>query len=167
MAKKVKIRVAPTTGDPVKGVSGEETTFKSNRGALDKDFDVRDYLSSLVAAGNQIGGRDKAATFGELAKVIGQDNAAKMMDHIYIFNQNPDIQKMSADDRLRAFYNFRSSNPEIEKVVSRSRALGYGVVPGFRESVNALNQQLTGRLPTDQAAVAPEIKDRIMLKVAR
>jgi len=132
------------------------------------DFDIRDVLTGLVGSKNVLSPDDKASLYGSLVSSLGKDRATKLMNHAYIFNQRPDLQSLSLDDRLRRFYDIGSSDPEIADVLAKSKSLGYGVIPGVQTSPNVLNQRLTGKIGGEVTGeVSPEVKRRIMLRTSK
>lgn len=151
MAKsKVMIKVAP--GDP--------------KVPVNMDFDIRDRLAELVGKGNALSPDDKAAIYGGLVSSLGKEKATKMMNHAYIFNQRGDVQNLPLEDKLKSFYTIGSTDPELSQIMTKSKSLGYGVVPGLRESSSDLNQSLTGRTaPTTPGVVNPEVVKRVMVRV--
>lgn len=153
MAKtKVLIKVAPKTGDPKVPVK--------------TDFDIRDKLAELVGSGNALSPDNKMAIYGSLVASLGKAKASKLMDHAFIFNSRGDLQSLPMEDRLRRFYDIGASDPEISEIMNKSKSLGYGVVPGFRQSSSALNQELTGRVqPVSALTPNQEAQKRIMLRV--
>lgn len=169
MAKAIRVKIAPTTGDPIKPEVQETAIYSPNRPKIDLDFDVRDKLAELVGRGNTINPDDKVSIYGRLASILGEGKAKKVMDHAYIFNQRPDIQKLPLDQKLNAFYQIGSTDPDVSNVIHRSKSLGYGPLQGFRESASETNQQLSGRVPlvTGTGEAAPEIKKKVMVKIAK
>lgn len=145
MAKKIMVRVS----DPIKKESENPSLLNYNRSQVAQDLDVRDRLAELIGKGNKIDPKDKSAIYGHLIQLLGNDKAQKVMDHIYVFNSRPDYQNLPLEDKLRTFYNMGSANKDVNQVILHTKALGSGVVPGFRESVSAINQKLDGRLPSD------------------
>ena len=151
MAKsKTMLRVAPTTGDPVKGSSDiKESTFISpGRTTIDNDLDLRDRLMELVGKGNVLNPEDKAGIYGNLTRLVGNDAAQKLMNHAYIFNTRPDVQNLKPEDKINAFYTIGSNDPHVQGIIAKTKSLGYGVGPGFRTSQSQINQQVAGRTPT-------------------
>jgi hypothetical protein len=144
MAKKVVVRVAPPSGDPVK--EGQGVTYTS-REPMARKLDIRDMLAELVGKGNAMSANDRTAIFSYLTSQIGQDKATKVMNHAYLFNQRPDVLKLPVEDKLKSFYTIGSNDPDVNQVIDKSRSLGYGVLPGFRNSSSAINQQLSGMIP--------------------
>lgn len=135
---------------------------------VNSDFDTRDRLAELVSSGNLLKPDDKAAIYGSLISAYGQDKAAKIMNHAYIFNQRGDVQNLPIEDKLKAFYAIGSNDPEVSQILNRSKSLGYGVVPGFREGSSAINQELSGRVaPTASGVVNPAVVNRVRLRVSR
>lgn len=168
MATSIKVKVSPKTGDPVKGELNEKTTLNAHRAGLDSNLDVRDRLAELVGKGNVLLPEDKVAIYGNLVATLGQDKAQKVMNHAFLFNQRPDVQKLPLEEKLKAFYTIGSNDPDVSQLIAKSKALGYGVLPGLRGSVSDLNQAIQGGVPTkENVAVNPEIRKRVMVKVAR
>jgi hypothetical protein len=150
---KVMIKIAKGS-DPKVPVSG--------------DFDIRDALTALVGKGNMLSPDDKAGIYGSLITKLGKDKAQKVMDHAYIFNSRPETQRMPVEDRLRSFYTVGSNDPDVQGLIEKSKSLGYGILPGFRGSNNALNQELSGQVAAvAPAAVNPEVQRKIMLQVRK
>lgn len=150
---KVLLKVAKG-GDPKVPVSG--------------DFDIRDTLTALVGKGNILSPDDKSALYGSLVAKLGKDKAQKVMDHAYIFNARPETQRMPIEEKLRSFYTVGSNDPDVQGLIEKSKSLGYGVLPGFRGSSNALNQELSGQVAAvTPTAVNPEVQRRIRLQVNR
>ena len=91
------------------------------------------------------------------------------MTHTYIFNNRPDIVKLPLEDKIRAFYTIGSNDPDVNAVIAKSKTLGYGTLPGFRQSASAINQQLIGQVPADAvpatATTIPQVQRKIMLRV--
>lgn len=163
--KKVLLKISPAAGDPIKKVG--DTILPSNKSKYDQEFDIRDRLAELVGKGNALMPDDKAAILGNLVSTLGKDRAMKVMNHAYIFNQRPDIVKLPLEERLKAFYTIGSNDPDVNALITRSKALGYGSVPGFRQSSSSINQELSGHVPSTATASAmnPEIQKRIILKI--
>lgn len=165
MDKKVMLRVSPTIGDPVKPDNNMILTAKN---PIAQNLDIRDHLAALVGRGNALSPDDKAAIFGGLTSALGKDKAMKIMDHAYLFNQRPDILKLPLEDKLKSFYTIGANDPDVNDVIMKSKSLGYGVLPGFRESSSGINQALTGKAPDVMAAsIDPEVKKRVLLRISK
>lgn len=152
MAKSIKLRV---TGN---------TPAVPNKG----EFDIRDRLAELVGKGNTLNPDDKAAIYGSLAASLGKDKAEKIMTHAYIFNNRPDVIKLPLADKLRAFYTIGSNDPDVNAVISKSKTLGYGAIPGFQQSASSINQGLSGQAPlvvAPEVSINPEAQRKIMLRI--
>lgn len=149
-----------------KGGGGSKPSVSTN-----SDFDIRDVLTGLVGSRNVLAPDDKMALYGKLISSLGKDKASKIMDHVYIFNQQPGNQNISIDDRLRRFYDTPAGDPEINKIISKSKSLGYGVIPGFNTSPLLLNQKLAGMVsPTDSTVNPtpnPQIQRRVVLQTRK
>lgn len=143
---KVVVRVAPKK-DPEEG---SVTYVSRSQGA--KQLDVRDHIAELVGRGNSMSPRDRAAIYGSLSSAVGEGRAKKIMDHAYIFNQRPDVLKLPVEDKLRSFYSIGANDPDVNDILTKSKAIGYGILPGFRESASGINQVLAGRIPASSVA---------------
>lgn len=168
MAKKVLLKVA--SGDPVKPIVENDMVLTAKE-PLRSDFDLRDTLSGLVGKGNTLSPDDKAAIYGSLVASLGKDKAQKVMNHAYIFNSRPDVQKLPVEEKLRAFYAIGSNDPDVKNVMGRTKNLGYGVIPGARESANYLSSQIYGDKNVGgqpiNTSVVPEIGKKVMLRIGK
>jgi hypothetical protein len=163
---KIKVKSSSLSGDPSKPT--ETMILSANKPKIDVDFDIRDRLAELVGKGNTLSPDDKAAIYGDLAATVGADKAQKIMSHAYIFNARPEVQRLPLEERLRSFYTIGSNDPDVQSFIQRSKTLGYGTIPGFRESSSAINQELTGKItPTAVAASAPEVRRKVRLAVSK
>lgn len=130
------------------------------------DFDIRDKLAELIGSGNALTPDNKMAIYGSLVSSLGKEKANKLMDHAFIFNSRNDLKALPLEDRLRRFYDVGSSDPEISEIIGKSKSLGYGVLPGFRQSASSLNQELSGAIqPVATLSPNQEAQSRIMLRV--
>lgn len=161
MAKKVMLRI----GDPATP-AGNNMILKAND-PTKTALDVRDHLAALIAGGNNLSPDDKKAVFQGLSNALGQEQAQKVLLHAYVFNNRPDVQRLPIEEKLKTFYDIGSTDADIHNLLTKTKALGYGVVPGFRESSSGINQQLTGRVPAVVAQSQPEMQKKIMLKVSK
>lgn len=160
---KVSLKVSPKTGGEKKI---GDTVIPEGKGKVDKQLDVRDRLAELVGKGNALTPDEKMAILGDLSSSLGKDKAMKIMNHAYIFNQRPDILKLPLEDKIKAFYTIGSNDKDVNDLITKSKTLGYGVLPGFRESSSATNQVLAGRIsPTVQVPANSETQQRILLSV--
>lgn len=164
MAKSIKLRIKPTTGDPVK--SADSDMVLSTRTPIEQGLDIRDHLAELVGKGNTLSAGDRTAIYGSLTAALGRDKATKIMNHAYLFNQRPDVAKLPLEEKIKSFYTIGSNDPDVNDVIMKSKTLGYGALPGFRGSSSVLNQILSGRTADVTGTNAnQEAKDRIMLRI--
>ncbi len=153
---------------------GEKPTVQEDKGyvgrsktSVDKTADVRDLIAALVGTG-EVGGERSAAHYQALRGALGDDKAKKLYNYLMVYNQRPDMQGRSAEDRIKQLYEIPVSDQELGDLFKEVKSFGYGVVPGFRESANLTNQQLTGRMPMASASGRPtDAAQRIMLRVGR
>lgn len=168
MAQKIMLKVAPTTGDPIKSGDVQESSYLTHgRTTIDRDLDLRDRLMELVGKGNVLKPDDKAGIYGNLTRLVGNDAAQKLMNHAYIFNTRPDVQNLKPEEKINAFYTIGSGDPYVQGVIAKTKSLGYGVGPGFRTSQSQINQQLAGKTPTTAMTQPTEQQRKIMIQVKK
>jgi len=165
MAKKTMLRISPSSGDP-KSTTDNTMILKAND-PTKTALDVRDHLAALVAAGNNLSQEDRKAVFQGLSNALGQEQAQKVLLHTYMFNNRPDVQRLPIEEKLRTFYDIGSNDPAVHDLLAKTKTLGYGVVPGFRESSSAINQQLTGKIPAIASLPQPELQKKTMLRISK
>jgi hypothetical protein len=138
MAKKVLLKVAPPSGDPKNEY--KKDVIYSDRGQFDTYLDLRDKLAELAVQGRNLHPDDRAAIYGYFTNALGPERAQKIITHAQLFNGRPDIQGLSPEEKLKSFYTIGSNDPDVQQLISKTRNLGYGVVPGYRGSASAINQ---------------------------
>jgi hypothetical protein len=161
-------KVYVKVGDPDKPKEGNDMVLTPKRAKAEADLDLRDALSLLAIKGNALNPDDKAALYSNLTTTLGKDKAQKLLNHAYIFNSRPDMQRLTPEEKLRSFYAIGSNDPDVMEVIGRTKNLGYGVLPGFRESISAGNQSIQAGTYNTAPAVAPEeIKKKVMVRVGK
>lgn len=157
----VKIKVKPKT-DPV-----EETFISKGRTPIDDTADVRDLLTALVGKGyTSLSDADSRADYQRLQALVGQDKAQKLATHAFIYNQNPANQRLPVEAKIKGFYDAPAGDPDVQSTLKKVGAFGYGVLPGFRESVNHTNQVLAGRIPATVAVTETPEQSKVKLRIA-
>lgn len=138
---------ALNTGNPT--ISKEQGHVSPPRTKLDDSADIRDILANMVGGGHTDLSNDSIKSdYLRLQTLLGGPAAQKMMDHIFIFNQRPDVQKKNAEQRLQQFYSMGSTQHEdINKILQGAKQIGYGPVVGLNTSFNEGNKMLSGRTP--------------------
>lgn len=164
-----KIRVKTITGgDPVPASTDNNMVLSPGKTTPELGFDLRDRLAELAVKGHMLKPDDKAAMLSYLTSTLGQDKAQKLMTHAYIFNQRPDVQNLSPEEKIRSFYTIGSNDPDIQDVITKTKNLGYGPVQGFHTSVSNLNQEIQkGTYGNATTAVSPEVQKKVMIRVAK
>jgi hypothetical protein len=163
-----KVTLKVKKGDPVKGGGIEESVlYTPNKTHLEKGFDVRDRIAELVGSNNVLNPDDKAAIYGDLVKTMGQDQAKKVMDHVYIFNTRPEYRSLPMEEKLRSFYALGSNDPDVQGIISKTKSLGYGPQQGFRTSNSQANQILAGRIEPSALVKPTTSQQKIMVQVRK
>lgn len=160
-----KIRVSKKD-PPVKAEVSE--TIIAPKTVLNDRADVRDLLSMMVGGGNtSLTSDDGRANFSRLKGLVGEKAAQKLVTNATLYNQRPEVQKLSPEQRVQGFYSQGSSDPEISDYLKQGMGIGYGVGHGFRTSPLLGNISLTGRNTNVQGgdmAAASKIKTLIRPK---
>lgn len=166
MATKIKI---VKSGDPNKGTLTEEKVTLKGRGPIEDTADIRDIITGLVGKGyTALSDDDVRGGYGRLQTLVGRPKAQKLMEQIFIYNQRPENRGLPVEDRISRFYDAGSGDAATNDVIGKAKSFGYGVLPGFRNSPNVLNQGLLGKIPvTAQLNPNEELKRKIMLKVGK
>lgn len=163
MATKLKVR----TGDPKKKEVEETIFLGKNRTPIDDTADTRDILTGLIGKGYTALSDDSIrGGFQRLQALVGPERARKLMTHAFIFNQNPAMQKLPTEAKIKTFYETPSGDADVQGLLGKVKSFGYGVLPGFRESSYQVNQELAGRIPPTTAMVDPALQ-KIKLRVGQ
>lgn len=162
-----KIRVKPTSGDPVV-TTDNNMVLLPGKTTPEIGFDLRDRLAELAVKGHMLKPDDKAAMLGYLTSTLGKDKAQKLMTHAYIFNQRPEVQRLSPEEKIRAYYTIGSNDPDIMDVINKTRNLGYGPLEGFRTSHSQLNQAVQqGTYDNPVGQINTNIPKKVMVRVSK
>jgi hypothetical protein len=167
MAKSIKVRIAPPTGDPIKGAVENGSLYTANQGPLKTGLDLRHRISELIASGGVLDPDDKKSIYGDLSQMVGEPIAQKLMTHAYLFNQRPDIKKLPMEAKIQSFYDIGSNDPDVANIINKTKAMGYGVVPAFRESVSELNKEIAGKVARGSQQPLSDEQKKIIVRVQK
>lgn len=116
-----------------------------NRGGLDNAADIRDLLSGLVAAGKTgLQPSDRAAVYAHLSTLLGKEQSQKLINHVLVFNERPDVVGKNTDQLLTQFYDMGSRDDSVNKIIQSTKNLGQGVVSGSYQSSNIMDTKNSG-----------------------
>jgi hypothetical protein len=164
MAKKVLLKVG--AGDPTP--TYKKDAIYSNRGQFDTFLDLRDKLAELAVQGRNLHPDDRAAIYGYFANALGPERAQKVITHAQLFNSRPDVQGLSPEEKLKSFYTIGSNDPDVQQLITKTKSLGYGVIPGYRGSSSAINQATQqGNYNNAVGAIDPMSQKKVMLRVGK
>lgn len=137
--------------DPVKPYLGKPI------GKYDQIADLRDYLANLVGYGSKSMTDDVRHDYGRLAAMYGRPLADKILNHVMVFNNRPDMQKAGPMERLSSFYATGSRDKELQDLFTKAKTFGKGPLAGLNESVNQGSQVLSRRIPASPKDVIPSL----------
>jgi hypothetical protein len=116
-------------------------TFKSQRSPMDQLADVRDSIMALVGGGKtKIDDDETRGHWANLVDKLGPQKAQSLMTHIILQNQRPEFQGLKPQDRINAFYQINSSNPDVQPILEQTKSFGSG--PNLDSSFNISNIKL-------------------------
>lgn len=106
-------------------------------------LNIRDALTAFVGNGyKNTSGDDARALYSALRAQLGPATAQKMLIHLQQFNQRPDMLQRGPEERVRAFYDMGSRDPDVHNIISRSGMVAQGPIGGMREAPDASTQEL-------------------------
>lgn len=138
----LKTALTGTFGDnpPVKNLT------ITGRGNLDDAADIRDVMSAMVGKGiTDFTNPNVKDYLTYLSSKVGIKQAQQMFTHIILFNQRPDVQGKSPEQKINQFYSMGASDSNLDNIIKGAGSLGSGPVSGARDSSDVLNMQAVGK----------------------
>jgi hypothetical protein len=172
------------TGDPENPLSAIKKAMGSNGTALPNvdpaknDLNMSNYLSDVI--GGNRGTNPMKSTTGQWLynlgnEMYGESVSRKLINSAMLFNQRPDLQNMSQEQRINTYFQNQDTDPEIQAIKEKLRVVGYNPAVSYQNSpmdwdgVNSKTIPATGvkmadggnpfAISTDDAAIsmAPDI----------
>jgi hypothetical protein len=122
---------------------------------------IRDALTGLVGRQfKDVSSDDARGAYSHLVSKLGQPMAQKLITHVMLFNQRPDMQGQSPEKRVQSFYSMGSNDPDIDGLLRTTGQFAQGPVAGMYDSPDTNNQLAQGvdnlkNLPSRSAALTP------------
>lgn len=118
-----------------------------SRTRLDETADTRDILANMVGKGLKGFNDDTSKSdYTRLQQLVGVPMAQKMMNHIFVFNQRPDVLQKNPEQRLQQFYNMGSAHNDLNDLLTTIKGFSQGPVVGMNTTGYYGNQDLTKRV---------------------
>lgn len=129
------------------GEGDKPVTFKEHGNtSYDTTADIRDALNFTVAGGHTNFKDDSMKNFfANLSQKLGKDQAQKLFNQAFLFNQRSDIQGKKPEEKLNLFYDIGSNDPSVKRTLETVKNFGSGVQEGYRNSSDTGSQELTGK----------------------
>jgi hypothetical protein len=163
-----KIRVKGTDPKPkvaIKHVPELELKKLPPRTPGDDRLNVRDFLTTMVGGGHKgLETEDLRNNYKALGRIVGDQTAQKLINSAALYNQRPEAQSMTPEQRVQGFYDLGSNDPEVAKHLLQGNGLGYGIAHGFR-TAPLLGNLLLGKRATKEEAKTAENANKIKLIV--
>jgi hypothetical protein len=140
-------------GDPITkaGLVSNPTPLSKNPPGGDQ-LDVADILANFVGRGDKNLQNDQALKdFHYLSTKVGQPMASKLVNHVIMFNQRPDMQKQPFAAKLNSLYTIGSNDKDVDGILKKTNNLGAGPNAIANNSWNIDSQSATGRNPLTNA----------------
>lgn len=119
-------------------------------------LNVRDIISAFVGQRYQGTQNENArAMYSYLRNTLGGDTAQKLLTHLSLYNQRPDMLKAAPEQRIQSFYEIGSRDPELSDIIGRSKIVAQGPMAGLNDTPTAITQQQQGRWGATMAPAAP------------
>jgi hypothetical protein len=117
-----------------------------NKTPLNDMADGRDIISFFVGGGHTaLKGQDLQSAFKRLSDVVGAPLAQKLTTQAFLFNQRPDAQKLSSEQRVKNFFQLGSNDQDVAAYLRKGGSMGTGPVDAFRNSALLGNSNLLGK----------------------
>ncbi len=137
----------------------QKTAVGNPRTTIDDSADVRDLLSAIAGSGKSGLGSDQQAVYNRLQVLLGADKARKVISHAYIFNQRPDMLAKTPMQRISAFYDMGSNDPDVDAIIKKTKGLGEGPLAGLNQTPNDLTQKVASGTSTRAIASSNNVGD--------
>lgn len=109
----------------------------SSQGTDARKLDIRDMIANFVNRQDKDLSDDQAKKdFKFMATQLGEPTARKILNHVLIFNQRPDIKTLPFERRLSSLYDIGSNDKDVNALLKRTAILEQGPIPGARTSSN-------------------------------
>ena len=133
-----------TGGQPGEGAASP--TVKTTKPTDEqKHVIIGDYLNySLAKGGNPTGTKQGRLMFQTVRDLYGDKTAHDLVDQIMIYNQRPENQKASAEDKINGFFEKIHGSPELEKLKGKVNSFDYGASSRYHDSLDIDTQDLQG-----------------------
>lgn len=130
----------------VKVTDSPVTEIYKGKTPSDTNADIRDSLSYFAGRGLTGLSDDEARKqYSTLVNTVGRDKAQSLANSVFLHSQRPGMDKLSPEARIQSYYSTNSNNPDVQNTLTKVKALGQGVLPGFQGSGLLGNMIMTGR----------------------
>jgi len=109
---------------------------------------IRDILSAFVGKGyTNLQDEDARKMFTYLRAHLGADTAGKLLSHLSIYNQRPDMLKQNADKRIQSLYDIGSKDPVVDNILQQTKQVAQGPMGGYNDSPYIPLRAVADKLP--------------------
>lgn len=163
-----KIKLKSNPNDPHKLPADPNANWRP-KSDLDTYADARDIISSFVGGGHtSVGGSaDLQNNYRRLTDLVGAPLAQKLHNQAALFNQRPDAQKLSPEQRVQNFFSLGSNDPELSQFIKNAGSIGQGQTPGFNNSTlfsNSVLQNKSFTSPTEETVASPARRIKLVAR---
>lgn len=109
----------------------------SSQSQAARSLDMRDMIANFINRQDKDLTQDQARKdFKYMASHLGEPAARKILNHVLIFNQRPDIKNLPFERRLASLYDIGSNDKDVDAFLKKTNMLEQGPIPGARSSSN-------------------------------
>jgi hypothetical protein len=136
-------------GDPTTGGGKAPLTSADyqaqGRNSINDTLDIQDALNHIIAGGyTDFSNVDVKSNYKYISSLVGAQRAEKLFLQAFLFNQRPGMNQKGGEDKIQAFYDLGSSDPETKQTLLAITKQGGGVKERFRSSVHEGVRLLSG-----------------------
>lgn len=144
--QKVEQHISNISGNEPSGGGGDVPTLKMTKPTDEqRNVIIGDYLNySLAKGGNPVSTKQGRLMFQTVRDLYGDKTAHDLIDQINIYNQLPENQKASAEEKINGFFEKVHGSPELEKLKSKINAFDYGPSSRYHNSQDIDAQDMQG-----------------------
>jgi hypothetical protein len=145
-------------GLPGEGGATTPTASNYTHGHYDDLVHAREMLTNFIGKGyKNLSDEQSRKDFAYLKNLVGNDQANKLINSVFVFNNSDSSKGKSWKEKIDSFYSAGSKDPATQKLITTFSTLGQGAIAGATDSRNISNMEITGRKVGDKNIVTNDV----------